>query len=51
MVPNSVGPMLGVNAQHRNWNFGNALYAHCEGFECFESAVAANQMASAEAPT
>ena len=51
MVPNSVGPMLGVNAPHRNWKFGNALYAHCEGFECFESAVAAKQMAGVEATT
>ena len=54
VVPNSVGPMLGVNAPHRNWKFGNALYAHCEGFEGFEgfeSAVAANQMASAGATT
>ena len=41
--------MLGVNAQHRNWKFGNALYAHCEGFEGFESAVAAKQMAGVEA--
>ena len=48
----SVGPMLGVGALHRNWKFGNALYAHCEGkggFEAFESAVAAKQMAGVEA--
>ena len=51
MVPDSVGPMLGVNAWHRNWKFGNALYAHCEGFEGFESAVAAKQMAGREATT
>ena len=47
----SVGPMLGVSAQHRNWKFGNALYALCEGFEGFESAVAAKQMASVRALT
>ena len=51
MVPNSVGPMLGVSARHRNWKFGNALYAHCEGFEGFESAVAAKQMAGVKATT
>ena len=51
MVPDSVEPMLEVNAQRRNWKFGNALYAHCEGFEGFESAVAAKQMAGVEATT
>ena len=49
-MPNSVKLMLGVNARHRHWKFGNTLYAHCEGFDAFESAVAAKQMASQAAP-